>query len=295
MKPSFAASLKRAVGQPTFLLVAGVLFLAALGLNAATQAMQLHFKKKPVPLAAPLHESENGGVARELGAWLQATRDEPLDHTMLEALGTRDFVFRTYVNTAVADPSLVEELKDLSPGEAAAAGDLDAAKRERQRRQELLGRIAVQNPESVVMLSLTYYTGMVDTVPHIPDRCMIADGYEPVGYDVRSGTFGAYADGSPRQVEYRSIRFEDDTDQKRVNKNVVYFFHVNGRYESDPQGVRVSLQNLRERYGYFAKIEMLSTHPDRAVAEAAMNDLMAAALPDIERALPDWEKYKAAK
>src|SRR5687767_3564117 len=104
MKPSLAASVKRAFSQPSFAVAVGLLFLAALGLNAATQAMQLHFKKLAVPLAAPLHEPDKGGLPRELGPWVQVTRDEPLDHTMLEALGTKDFVFRHYVNSDLAEP-----------------------------------------------------------------------------------------------------------------------------------------------------------------------------------------------
>ena len=28
-------------------------------------------------------------------------------------------------------------------------------------------------------MSVTYYTGMVDTVAHVPERCVTADGYEP--------------------------------------------------------------------------------------------------------------------
>ena len=32
-------------------------------------------------------------------------------------------------------------------------------------------------PQAVVRLSATYYTGMVDTVSHVPDRCVTADGF----------------------------------------------------------------------------------------------------------------------
>ena len=46
-------------------------------------------------------------------------------------------------------------------------------------------RIRPKNPKAVVNLGLTYYTGLVDTVAHIPDRCYIADGYEArTKYDV---------------------------------------------------------------------------------------------------------------
>ena len=40
-------------------------------------------------------------------------------------------------------------------------------------------RVQQMCPQAVINVGLTYYTGMVDTVSHIPDRCYIADGFEP--------------------------------------------------------------------------------------------------------------------
>ena len=31
-----------------------------------------------------------------------------------------------------------------------------------------------------VQLHLAYYTGQVDAIPHVPDRCMVAGGYIPL-------------------------------------------------------------------------------------------------------------------
>jgi hypothetical protein len=35
-----------------------------------------------------------------------------------------------------------------------------------------------------VRFAVTYYTGSVDTVPHVPDRCFAADGYRETSYNV---------------------------------------------------------------------------------------------------------------
>ena len=40
----------------------------------------------------------------------------------------------------------------------------------------------------VMRAAVTYYTGMVDTVAHIPDRCYVADGFVPDKYDTPNWT-----------------------------------------------------------------------------------------------------------
>jgi hypothetical protein len=94
-------------------------------------------------------------------------------------------------------------------------------------------------------------------------------------------------------VTVRYIKFQDQTD-RQPDRNVAYFFQVNGAYECDPiRGVRIRLQDLRERHGYYAKIELMNQVKDESAAKAAMTDFLSAALPDIERCLPDWKKVKA--
>src|SRR4029079_17639687 len=104
-------------------------------------------------------------------------------------------------------------------------------------RGALLGAIQREFPQAVVRLAVTYYTGKADTVPHIPERCMVADGYQPVDPQTLSHPADTYADAKPRQVAYRFTRFEDQSEMRRVSRNVAYCFHVNGHYESDPLGV----------------------------------------------------------
>jgi hypothetical protein len=97
-----------------------------------------------------------------------------------------------------------------------------------------------------------------------------------------------------------------------MNRYVAYFFHCNGGYEPNPVGVRVKLQNLFERHGYYAKVELMTDEPARAVtvtgpaaeaqkaeaakkAQASMADLLASALPEVERCLPDWAAVTSGK
>ena len=105
-----------------------------------------------------------------LGRWQQVSIDQPLGHEYQEALGTDKYVLRDYVDTYLVSAAELAQFKDKTPAEC----------------RQLMEQIQIKNPAAVVNVGLTYYTGLVDTVAHIPDRCYIADGYEPTSYDVES-------------------------------------------------------------------------------------------------------------
>jgi hypothetical protein len=69
---------------------------------------------------------------------------------------------------------------------------------------------------------------------------------------------------------------------------VAYFFHTNGVYTSESGDVRLKLQNLLARYGYYAKVELMVQSKDREAAKEAMQDFLRSALPEVEHCLPDW-------
>ncbi len=289
--PALRGSLRGALSQRAFVGAALLLGVAAVGLNAATESMRLHFRKQPVSLSVSRLDDAKQGIPVRVGHWVQVSKDEPLDHATQEVLGTKDYVFRDYVDSRVVSPEDIAWFADKSTIE----------------RSKRLFQIESSRPDAVIKLAITYYTGLVDTVPHVPEKCYVADGFEPVSPETRQQTLGVLADGSPRQVSYRYIHFQDATGGGRVDRNVAYFFHVNGRYESSSIGVRTQLQNLFQRYGYFAKIEVMTTAHNQsdpspeAKSEAqlkslaAFNDLLTAALPEVERCLPDWKKVTAQK
>jgi hypothetical protein len=158
----------------------------------------------------------------------------------------------------------------------------------------MLEAIREKAPQAVMNMAVTYYTGMVDTVAHIPDRCYIADGFEPSEYDTKR--WACFVPRGDDRAAARFIHFEDNVPGRRaISRNVAYFFHVNGRYTNDPLDVRYTLQNLRERHGYYAKIELMSLLEDRQKASAVMDEFLQHALPEVEKSLPDWEKVKAGE
>jgi hypothetical protein len=267
-------ALTRVLRQPAFLVVAGVLLVAAIGLNAAVNFMSLHFKKERVELAHEL-----GTIPARIGTWVQVTPDQPLDSEMQEAVGTDKYIFREDVNEAVVGAGAVERFKD----------------KDTEARRKLLREFRQKFPNGVVRLSVTYYTGMVDTVAHVPDRCVTADGYEPTSYDQPQWPLGRDLPAAMKhelgdQVQVRYINFENQTGASIDPCNIAYFFSVNGTFACDPLDVRGKLANLWETKAYYCKIETMTMMQDKDQAAGVQKEFLQAILPDVVRCMPDWEK-----
>jgi hypothetical protein len=278
----FSRALSRVLRQPAFLAAFVVLLVAAVGLNASVQFLKLHFKKQPVPLARPLTL-----VPDRFGPWVQVTPDKAIDHEIQDVLGTDQYIFREYIDERIAGSDVKDRFKALASDEL---------------RQDLLSKLRAQHRDSVVNLAVTYYTGMVDTVAHVPDRCYIADGYEPrpeendkpfwtIGRDLPAHAKPLDGNKLPSDdIQVRYINFEDQTGTNKLVRSVAYFFHTNGSWAASPIDVRLKLQNIRERYGYYAKVEVMTLEGDSKKSAAVMTDFLSAALPEIYRCMPDWSK-----
>lgn len=291
---SFGAVAAGLLRQPRFLVAAGVLLVCAVGFNAAAEYLQVNFRKLPVPMRVrALDDAEQGVPAVIGGRWVQVSEDRPLSGDVEKALGTKQYLNRIYVDQAAVHRT-ADDLRKLGPKQV----------------NELVFELKQRQPDAVMSVHVAYYTGLVDTVAHIPDRCMVADGYRPTGYDVKPGP-AEYADGRARDLRYRFITFEDTTAMARVTRNVGYLFQVNGAYTEDPLEVRRRLQYLLEKYGYYAKVELMTEQAGAAAAAAAakpdspaaldararsgkaMDDFLSALVPHVERCLPDWAQVKA--
>jgi hypothetical protein len=282
----FLPAVKRAFAQPAFVVAVVVLGLCAASLNATVGYFRVKFTKEPVPLRV---SSLREGIPEHLGHWRMISTDHAINPEIEEVLGTPLYVFRDYVDDRKISPAEIDQLRN------SAAGDRDA----------LLARLQADNPMAVMRIGVTYYTGGVDTVAHVPERCYVADGFEVTQHQTKHVTLGRYADGTPRSLDYSFLSFEDQTGLgrrvQRVSRNVGYVFHCDGRYLSSANEVRLQLQYLFERYGYYAKVEMMTAaeYPgqleaplatdDHNDSTAAMEDFLTSALPEIEKCLPDWQ------
>jgi hypothetical protein len=266
------AALRRTFAQPAFVVVVLVLFAAAAGLNAATEYLQLHFRKLPVPPARALTE-----VPQRLGShWLQVSIDAPLTAEFLDALATDKYIFRDYVDTNQVSERELAEFKGKTPAEC----------------RTLAFALQLRRPSAVINFALTYYTGLADTVAHIPERCYIADGYEPTKWDVASWSA---LKGKPGDDRVRFIVFEDPLAAgMSVKRNVAYFFNCNREYTNDSIEVRKKMANLLEKYGYYMKVELQTWNLPADESTRVMNEFLGHALPEAEKCLPDWEKLRSS-
>jgi hypothetical protein len=309
----------RGIAHTTFLVVAGILLLSAVTFNGFVWNLKLHFKKEAVP-----QPREFTQMPPLMGHWLQVSQDDKLDKEMEDVLGTENYMYRDYIQVDRTGADLVafvaarldvtsSPTKDPTSDQAAEA-DAEAARtkfnaatfdqqikmiddclknKTPSERKGIVTSVEMRgHAGDVIHLGLTYYTGLVDTVAHIPDRCYIADGYEPNSYTQPTWQLGPDPAGKSLPLAVRFISFQDSTGNNRVSKCVAYVFHTNGHYESDPLGVRQTLENLAERYGYYAKIELMTLGEDTDVASAAMTDFLTVARPQIELCFPDWQKLK---
>jgi hypothetical protein len=267
-------SAKRLLRQPSFLVAFVVLLAAALGVNAATQFMKLHFKKLPVPLSKPL-ASIPDAIPSSIGTWVSVVQDQLSDEVQQE-LGTDKYVMRYYINSSVFTAAEVADFKG----------------KDYKQSLELLGKLRAlyrgKADSAIISFAVTYYTGKADTVAHIPERCYTADGYEPT--DAKDDHWPVSKHTPDGTLGVRYINFEDQAGRLQVQKNVAYLFHVNGEYTSDPMEVRRKLQNLLRKYGYYAKVELMIQDKNGDEAADTMKSFLLAALPKVEECLPDWSK-----
>jgi hypothetical protein len=275
-------AVKRLVRQPAFVAAVVILAVAAAGLNASVGYLKLHFKKQPVPMARPLASmpADLGGV------WQQVSLDEALDPEVEHALGTNEYIFRDYMDVRVVGTDTIAQIRRMNE-QILEAKTPEEITRLKKQRAELVGRTRMTHPKGTVNLAVTYYTGLVDTVAHVPDRCYVADGFEPKTWEEVKWNID---DGRP--VEVRYINFEDGTGRSAATRSVAYFFHVNGQFHSSPNAVRLALQNLLERHGYYAKVEVMTLINDKQESAKVMEDFLASAMPEVRKSLPDWEAVK---
>ena len=217
------------------------------------------------------------------------------------------------IPTRISDWSMVgEDIRFDEAGVEALGTDLYLSRTYRHRDSEL--------PQ--VQLHLAYYTGQVDAIPHVPDRCMVAGGYIPltpepftldVDVDQSSWRVDEHhsLDGEPYPVvwgnnvitqEQEAIRmpigdFQLRTTQfshpKLQNEQIFagYFFVANGKTTAYPERIRLIAFDPSEKHAYYCKIQF-TTVASRSFGTESFREVVSAftseALPEIMKCLPDW-------
>lgn len=265
-----------------FVVVMVILTGSAVGLSSLLAALNVRLTKLPIYAPDGLQlHSLPVALPPEDSRWTQAAPDQRMSREAVEELGTDNYLTRTYVRS--------ERDEDGNP--------------------------------VVVQLHVAYYTGMIDTVPHVPERCMVGGGMEfagdtrlvPVPLDMsrlspdpdfpkdERGTLWTARSSIthnrvrlPRGVEHLTLRttpFRDQAGKQTVYAG--YFFIANGTVVASANDVRLFAFKLDAKYAYYLKVQFFSATVSSAeelarLAADILNDLF----PEIMHRVPDWTEVE---
>ncbi len=293
-----------AMRQPSFVSAVAVLLVSAATLNAAVAAMGVHLRKQRIE---PPENRRVSAIAAETQSYQRVGQDQVMGEEMVEELGTTNYLLRTY------------QLKEGKlPKDAAKEAGKDGAKEGNQGRS---------NPRLDVHIA--YYTGMIDTVPHVPERCMTGAGWQIVGFPksvplklddrtwrsdtevpdkVKGTVFTARLEPDvskdakgdrvrlpfdPATIELRTSEFAGPGTQKLI---VGYYFIANGGHTPSAEGVRSKAFNLTDNYAFYLKVQVGSRDVQTAEELGVhAGRLMGELLPEIMRCVPDWVEVQEGR
>lgn len=171
-------------------------------------------------------------------------------------------------------------------------------------------RLEENEPGALIRLHIPYYTGQIDSVPHVPDRCFVAGGALPNLKQVMTARLdarhiranGADADALTEEGQWVNlpdtnvpmtiVRFASDANPE-LNYAVAYFFVANHDYVATPEGVRIKAFNPFDTHAYWAKVEVMPYGvSDPEQTRRIVGEFLAYALPEIMLCLPDWKSLK---
>ncbi|MFO0873116.1 MAG: exosortase-associated EpsI family protein [Phycisphaerales bacterium] len=178
--------------------------------------------------------------------------------------------------------------------------------------------------DDVLALHIAYYTGMIDAVPHVPERCWVANGLIAMGspqtvpLDIDRGAW-RFDDGATSRggEAYPSVEVPDPISRRpmlvhlplgdfaltaaeyqsetRPDERMIggYFFLANGRATPSGLGVRTLAFQPTQRAAYYCKVQLAmpcrANDPDRWSRFARYSgEFVSQLLPQLMRRLPDW-------
>ncbi len=233
---------------------------------------------------------------------------EPVDlRRPLDSIPTKLGRWERVGSDAVFSDALIEELGTRSYLERAYAVDGDANK-------------------GFVHVHVAYYTGTIDAVPHIPERCWAVSGLEltrnseGLVMEIDRSAWRKPVDASSRylvtsltdpvtadvevvtmplgDVALTTIEFQDP---KRPQYRQVggYCFIANGSMARTSYDVRSLAFNLTDRYAYYCKIQLSTAGTVKGADDSLLEpfrrdatELLSALVPQVMKCMPDWPSWE---
>ena len=279
-------SLRWMLGNKYFMLAAGIMLFTCIMWDRTIIAMEWVTHKEPVPWPAGVKVDQDSrlvSLATRVGPFVRPGDGELwnqvgalnkdgipdgeniLTQDVLESLGMNSSADRERLPLRSSNWYVSRSYRDTRPG--------------------------VSRRQSLWRVDVTFYTGGLDTVPHVPDRCLAAAGAKGIG----SETITVVApSGVPEpwrgELDVVRTRYERPDDLGLMSQHFVqyYIFSINGRPESSWKQVRLSLTNPLTRHCYFAKIQIAPRFVvvDQDQTDAAFQDIMNHFLPRLLRLMP---------
>ena len=256
---------------------------AAVSLSATLKAFNIHIYKAAIYPASGLTLLS---LPSEVEGFTLLYESPPLSAEIQKSLGTTNYVSRNYQETSE---------------ETGAGGD------ERPR---------------VVEFHSAYYTGDIDTVPHVPERCFVGSGDFAIdgkmgqvvripldldrfttdpGVDtsvhgvILRGRTSPYSEAPgvrvrmPRELERLRMNVTRFVDQNGGVLYAGYFFIANGGTVPRADDVRSLAFNNQATHAYYVKVQFSSRDVASAdeLAELAA-EFLNETFPDLMRRVPDW-------
>lgn len=270
--------------DPHFLIATLILAATAGGWGYAAAIMNVVFQKDPVPWPAA---AEVDGDHRLLS--LAKTFGPKDRYKRIEA----DGAFPGRKKDGVPDGEMI--FKEDTLEALGVATSWDRTRYASRRSNWYVSRTYVDDGKGARHrlwgLDVTYYTGGLDKVPHVAERCIVASGGSVKGskailFDLPRGPAGWTGKIAFQQIDY--YRKKEGQDQRFLQ---YYIFALNGKPVADWKVIRWRLQDPFERYAYFAKVQFGPLEPVRSVSATrrAAERFIREALPEILKALPTPE------
>ena len=197
----------------------------------------------------------------------------------------------------------------------------------------VLTRMYRQDGTDVILeLHVAYYTGKIDSVPHVPERCWATSGLEatmaPSHFDLNVGKSWRVdqetlhvASSSPYPIVNRKhpvtgrdeivfmpvgdvvMRATEFQDPKNPNERLVggYFFIANGSLTPSAFGVRGVAFNRSVEYAYYCKVQLnyigkVNQGEDLiSTFIPVATDFFEVLLPELMVRLPEWPSIEGSK
>lgn len=267
-------------GGGSVMTVSAALLIGAAGFGAASVGFQSALREHGLRLEKKPVYAEDGrtlsSLPRELPTWVREGVDHIEEAEVQAVLGTDNYVTRTYVRR-----------------EADASG---------------------RRPR--IQFHAAYYTGLIDTVPHVPERCFVGGGLQKarggsrrVALPLDTSRWSPDVTAPEGMAPLYRARTADQSRRVRLPRDphglemltsaydvagehvlrAGYFFIANGGWTPEAEGVRLLAFNLQDEYAYYLKVQFTSTDyatdEEFAVGAAGLLDEL---FGDLMLCVPDW-------